>query len=123
MATVVVHARAEGGRRRAGRLWPGRPVVVDVDEATLALLRADPELRVREHRGETDEAAPVTSETIESLEARVAGLQAELAASRAAHDADADAMAKATAECEALRKQVAALEEAATAPTEKRSRK
>ncbi|RTL25093.1 MAG: hypothetical protein EKK55_10180 [Rhodocyclaceae bacterium] len=95
-------------------------------------------------------AEPSVLPTVGSLEAECDALRVQLAESRAAHAADAealrasvahvesleetiaglrgpcdgcaasmDAMVKATAECDALRKQIAALEEAATAPPTK----
>ena len=178
MATVVVQSRLSDGRRRAGRFWPSAPVEVDVDEATLAELRSDPQLVVRAPR-EAEHATPVSGDTVGSLRAELVEAREALAASRAAHEADMAncvsrathealrgelAMARAlhtecfedlaasraahaecdsrftkaaslandtvskwsaavaeleavTAERDALRKQVAALEEAATAPT------
>lgn len=82
-------------------------------------------------------ADPVTGDTVESLRAALVALQRQLAESRAAHAADneahdelvaglrgpcdgcaasLDAAMKATAENDMLRKQIAALEDAATAP-------
>lgn len=139
MATVVVQARRSEGRRRAGRFWPGSPVEVDLDEATLAELRSDPQLIVRAPRV-GDDAAPVSGDTVESLRAERDELRAALAASRAAHEADVAALREPCAKCveladlreqidmytrgnelliterDGLRKLVTALEEAATAP-------
>lgn len=129
MATVVVQARRSEGRRRAGRFWPGSPVEVDLDEATLAELRSDPQLIVRAPRV-GDDAAPVSGATVESLRAEIAEARAALAASRAAHEADVASlrgpcdscesnlasMLAATKELEACRTRCEALEEAATAP-------
>lgn len=138
MSTVVVQARRDGGRRRGGRHWPNTPVQVDVSEELLALLKSDPELLVRLPR-EHEHATAIDGDTVESLRAELAELQRQLAESRAAHAADNDAHAKlvaslrgpcdgcaanldaalkATAENDALRKQIAALEEAATAPAQ-----
>ena len=117
-------------RRRAGRFWPGEPVEVDLSEADLAVLRSDPMLIVRAPRL-GDDAAPVSGDTVESLRAELVEARGALAASRAAHEADVASlrgpcdscesnlasMLAACAERDALRKQVAALEEAATAPT------
>lgn len=152
MSTVVVQARRDGGRRRGGRHWPNTPVQVDVSEELLALLKSDPELLVRLPR-EHEHATAVDGDTVESLRAELAELQRQLAESRAAHAADAQALtasvayvetleaelasaraahtsaaalanetvekwSAATAENDALRKQIAALEEAATAPAQ-----
>lgn len=45
---IVVSARREQGFRRAGKLWPSTPTEVDVDEKTLAVLKAEPQLVVLE---------------------------------------------------------------------------
>lgn len=101
-----------------------------MDEATLAELRSDPQLVVRAPR-EAEHATPVSGDTVGSLRAELVEAREALAASRAAHEADVaalrgpcdscesnlESMLAACAERDALRKQVAALEEAATAPT------
>ena len=101
-----------------------------MDEATLAELRSDPQLVVRAPR-EAEHATPVSGDTVGSLRAELVEAREALAASRAAHEADVASlrgpcdscesnlasMLAACAERDALRKQVAALEEAATAPT------
>lgn len=90
---VRVHAKREGGFRRAGRFWPASPTVIDLDEATIALLQAEPMLDVRPAReGDVPApSAPARGDSVESLREEIARNQ------------DAMAQARAVAEAEALR--------------------
>jgi len=45
---IIVSARRAEGFRRAGKFWPPTPTEVDVDEKTLAVLKAEAQLVVVE---------------------------------------------------------------------------
>lgn len=88
---VRVHAKREGGFRRAGRFWPASPTVIDLDEATIALLQAEPMLDVRPAReGDVPApSAPARGDSVESLREEIARNQDALAQARAVAEAEA----------------------------------
>lgn len=109
MRTVVVQSRAPAGRRRAGRFWPGTPREVELDEATIAALEADPLLIVREPR--VGEFVPQSNGvSVERLQADLAELEERLAAAVKAAERDSQRVRALAEENGALRKQVAELE-------------
>lgn len=107
-----VHAKRAAGFRRAGRFWTAAPVLVDLDEATAAILRAEPMLDVREARPEDvrEDQPPATKASVESLEAKIAELAADLASARASGKSDADALIESMSRIETLEASLAASE-------------
>jgi hypothetical protein len=89
MPTVFVRALPDAGFRRAGRFFPQTGEIVEVDDETLAVLRAEPKLEVRDPKG-APPGTPVAGEPeheaalreaiarIEALEAANAALAAKL---------------------------------------------
>jgi DNA repair exonuclease SbcCD ATPase subunit len=105
-----VHAKREAGFRRAGRFWPAAPpVLVDLDEATAAVLLAEPMLDVRLANEEDLPAPAVTGDSIESLRAKVDALLIELAAAREAGKRDAEALGETMQMFDAADKELSAL--------------
>lgn len=99
-----VHAKREAGFRRAGRFWTAAPILVDLDEATAAILRAEPMLDVRLARPEDAPAAPAPAAvaSMESLTAKLEAAEKALAETRAAGESDAKALIEAMARIEDL---------------------
>lgn len=122
-----VHAKREAGFRRAGRFWPAAPpALVDLDEATAAILLAEPMLDVRPARGEDLASAAPAGESIESMRSKIAALEAELSSARSASEQNATALKAAQEACAKLREENKLLKSKkspAEAPAEKSAEK
>lgn len=99
-----VHAKRTAGFRRAGRFWPASPTLVDLDEATAAILRAEPMIDIREARPEDapDAPAPAAVASMESLTAKLEAAEKALVETRAASESDAKALIEAMGRIEDL---------------------
>ncbi len=127
MPLVRVHATKEGGFRRAGRTWPtAPPVIIDVTEEELAVLRAEPMLDVRPARPGEEvtpaEQSPVAGQSAprDELEQALAGAVAKIEQLEATCDDLRKGSAAVAGQLSAARKAIASLEAdlaAATAPT------